>query len=43
MAIRGSIVVVANPTAGRGKGGRLIGKVDRLLRGAGIDHEIRVS
>jgi diacylglycerol kinase (ATP) len=43
VATRGSIVVVANPTAGRGKGGRLIGKVDRLLRGAGIDHEIRVS
>jgi len=37
------VVVVANPTAGRGKAGRLIGKVDRLLHEAGIHHEIRVS
>jgi diacylglycerol kinase (ATP) len=37
------LVVVANPTAGRGKAGRLIGKVDRLLLGSGLEHEIRVS
>jgi diacylglycerol kinase (ATP) len=36
------VVVVANPTAGRGKAGRLIGKVDRLLREMGLRHEIRV-
>lgn len=39
----GPVVVVANPTAGRGKAGRLIGKVDRLLHHAGVDHEIRVT
>jgi diacylglycerol kinase (ATP) len=38
-----SVVVVANPTAGRGKAGRLIGKVDRLLHQAGVAHEIRVT
>jgi diacylglycerol kinase (ATP) len=37
------VVVVANPTAGRGKAGRLIGKVERLLREAGVAHDIRVS
>lgn len=37
------VVVVANPTAGRGKAGRLIGKVDRLLRELGVAHEIRIS
>ena len=37
------VVVVANPTAGRGKAGRLIGRVDRLLHVAGLRHEIRVS
>jgi diacylglycerol kinase (ATP) len=37
------LVVVANPTAGHGKAGRLIGKLDRLLHGSGLDHEIRVS
>ncbi len=39
----GRVVVVANPTAGRGKAGRLIGKVDRLLHQTGIDHEILVT
>jgi diacylglycerol kinase (ATP) len=39
----GSVVVVANPTAGHGKAGRLIGKVDRLLHEHGISHEILVS
>lgn len=37
------LVVVANPTAGHGKAGRLIGKVDRLLSGSGLEHEIKVS
>jgi diacylglycerol kinase (ATP) len=37
------LVVVANPAAGRGKGGRLVGKVDRMLHEAGIPHEFRVS
>ena len=37
------VVVVANPAAGRGKGGRLVGKVDRLLHQAGVAHEFRVS
>ncbi len=40
---RGPLVVVANPTAGRGKAGRLIGKVDELLVECGLEHEIRVS
>lgn len=39
----GRVVVVANPSAGRGKAGRLIGKVDRLLHQSGVDHEIRVT
>jgi diacylglycerol kinase (ATP) len=37
------VVVVANPSAGRGKAGRLIGSVGRRLREAGIDHEVRIS
>jgi diacylglycerol kinase (ATP) len=37
------VVVVANPSAGRGKAGRLIGKVGQRLHEAGIDHEVRVS
>jgi diacylglycerol kinase (ATP) len=37
------VVVIANPAAGRGKAGRLIGKVGERLHEAGIDHEIRVS
>ena len=37
------LVVVANPTAGRGKAGRLIGKVDAGLNALGLPHEIRVS
>jgi len=39
----GSVVVVANPTAGDGKAGRLIGKVNAILEQLGVDHEIRVS
>ena len=37
------MVVVANPTAGHGKAGKVVGKVDRLLHTAGIDHEIVLS
>jgi diacylglycerol kinase (ATP) len=37
------VVVVANPSAGRGKAGRLIGSVGRRLHEAGIDHEVRIS
>ena len=43
MAVAGSVVVVANPTAGAGKAGRLIGRVNRILDELGVDHEIRVS
>jgi diacylglycerol kinase (ATP) len=43
MPAAGRLVVVANPTAGRGKGGRLVGKVDRMLRAAGVAHEFRIS
>lgn len=43
MSARGPVVVVANPSAGRGKAGRLIGKADALLHRAGVPHEIRVS
>ncbi|HLB39309.1 MAG TPA: diacylglycerol kinase family protein [Actinomycetota bacterium] len=37
------MVVVANPTAGRGKAGKIVGTVDRLLHQAGIAHEIVLS
>jgi diacylglycerol kinase (ATP) len=37
------VVVVVNPSAGRGKAGRLIGTVGRRLHEAGIDHEVRIS
>ena len=43
MAEPAPVVVVANPTAGRGKAGRLIGKVDARLHAEGVEHEIRVS
>jgi diacylglycerol kinase (ATP) len=38
-----SVIVIANPTAGGGKAGALIGKVDSLLRSLRVEHEIRVS
>jgi diacylglycerol kinase (ATP) len=38
-----TLVVVANPAAGAGKAGRLIGKVDAQLHALGVPHEIRVS
>lgn len=37
------VVVVANPTAGHGKAGRLIGKADAILRDLRVEHEVRVS
>jgi diacylglycerol kinase (ATP) len=43
MSPAGPIVVVANPTAGDGKAGRLIGRVAKILSEIGLDHEIRVS
>ena len=38
-----TVVVVANPTAGRGRAGKLIGRVDAELTSLGIDHDVRVS
>jgi diacylglycerol kinase (ATP) len=38
-----TVVVVANPTAGRGKAGRLIGRVTAELNALGVDHHVRVS
>ena len=43
MTAPGSVVVVANPTAGDGKAGRLIGRVNAILDQLGVHHEIRVS
>jgi diacylglycerol kinase (ATP) len=43
MAASTPVVVVANPTAGGGKAGRLIGKVYRILSELDVEHEIRVS
>jgi diacylglycerol kinase (ATP) len=36
------ISVVANPTAGRGKGAKLIPKVDALLRSLGVAHTLHI-
>lgn len=36
-------MVLANPTAGDGKAGRLIGRVHAILDEIGVEHEIRVS
>jgi diacylglycerol kinase (ATP) len=38
-----SVAVVANPTSGRGRGGRLIPKVESLLRSLGIQHTMHIS
>ena len=38
-----TVVVVANPTAGRGKAGTSIGRVAAQLQALGIDHHIRVT
>jgi len=37
------VVVLANPTAGRGRAGKLIGKVDATLDALRVEHEIRVT
>ena len=38
-----AMVIVANPTAGHGKAGKVVGKVDHLLHAAGIEHEVVLS
>ncbi|HET9671317.1 MAG TPA: diacylglycerol kinase family protein [Actinomycetota bacterium] len=43
MADAPDLVVVANPTAGHGKSGRLIGQVTTALHALRVPHEIRVS
>ena len=43
MADAPDVVVVANPAAGHGRAGKLIGKVTTGLRRLGVSHEIRVS
>jgi diacylglycerol kinase (ATP) len=43
MADAPDVVVVANPAAGHGRAGKLIGKVTTRLRRLGVSHEIRVS
>jgi diacylglycerol kinase (ATP) len=43
MADAPDVVVVANPAAGHGKAGKLIGRVTTGLRRSGVSHEIRVS
>jgi diacylglycerol kinase (ATP) len=37
-----AVVVVANPSAGRGKGAKLIPKVDALLRSLDVPHSLRI-
>ncbi|MBA3363111.1 MAG: hypothetical protein H0T07_01750, partial [Actinobacteria bacterium] len=37
------LVVVANPAAGHGKAGRLIGKVTTTLHRLRVPHEIRIA
>jgi len=37
------MIVVANPTAGHGKAGKIVGRLDHLLHTAGIDHELVLS
>jgi len=37
------VAVVANPTSGRGKGGKLIPKVEELLSSLGIEHSMLIS
>jgi diacylglycerol kinase (ATP) len=38
-----SVAVIANPTAGHGRAGRQIGRVDAELGALGIEHHVRVS
>lgn len=39
----GGLVVIANPTAGGGKAGKLIGTADEILRGLHLDHRVLVT
>jgi diacylglycerol kinase (ATP) len=43
MADASDVVVVANPAAGHGRAGKLIGKVTTGLHRLGVPHEVRVS
>jgi diacylglycerol kinase (ATP) len=43
MGSDGPIVVLANPAAGHGKAGRLIGRADRIMTELRVEHRIRVS
>ena len=43
MDISVPVVVVANPTAGRGKAGKLIGKADATLRQLRVEHQVLVT
>lgn len=43
MAPDGPLVVLANPSAGHGKAGKLIGRADRLLTELRVEHRVRVS
>jgi len=36
------IAIVANPTSGRGRGGRLVPRVAGLLRSMGVDHSMHI-
>ncbi len=38
-----AVVVIANPTAGRGRAGRLIGKTVAILESLGVEHSVAVS
>src|SRR5206468_4070025 len=41
MSVAAPVVVIANPSAGRGKAGRRVGKIGDQLQRAGGDHAIR--
>ena len=43
MANGPTVVVVVNPSAGRGKAGKLLGRADRILHERNVDHVMRVS
>lgn len=43
MPAAGSVIVLANPTAGNGKAGRVIGRVHTILDEIGVDHQIHVA
>jgi diacylglycerol kinase (ATP) len=43
VTLDGPVIVVANPTAGGGRAGTLIGKVDALLRTLRVEHGVRVT